>query len=79
MVSKLLKGRGLGLQVSFKAFPMVYSWICRYVDCGKMTYNYYMLKAIMVAGNISRTHMVGYFAISLICDSVSFAVYTVGK
>ena len=29
MVSKLLKRRGLGLQVSCKSF-------CRYVDCGKM-------------------------------------------
>ena len=40
MVSKLLKG--LGLQVSCKSFPMVYSWLRRYVDRGKMTYNYYI-------------------------------------
>ena len=42
MVSKLLKGRGLGLQVSCKSFPMVYSWLRRYVDRGNMTYNYYL-------------------------------------
>ena len=29
MVSKLLKGRGLWLQVSCKSFPMVYSWLRR--------------------------------------------------
>ena len=27
MVSKSLKGRGLGLQVSCKLFPKVYSWL----------------------------------------------------
>ena len=32
MVSKLFKGRGLGLQVSCKSFPTVYSWLRRYVD-----------------------------------------------
>ena len=49
MVSKLLKGRGLGLQGSCKSFPTVYSQLCRYVDCGEMTYNYYMHKGMRVS------------------------------
>ena len=39
VVSKLLKGRGLRLQVSCKPFPMVYSQL----RWGEMTYNYYLL------------------------------------
>ena len=42
MVSKLLKGRSLGLQVSCKSFPTVYSRLHSYIDLGKMTYNYYL-------------------------------------
>ena len=48
MVSKLLKGRDLGLQVSCKSFPKVYLWLCRYVDRGKTTYNYYMCVCVYV-------------------------------
>ena len=40
MVSKLLKGRGLWLQVSCKSFPTVYSWLRCYVDRGGNDYMY---------------------------------------
>ena len=43
MVSKLLKGRGLWLPVNCKSFPTVYSRLRRFVDRGKMTYNYIYL------------------------------------
>ena len=34
VVSKWLKGRGLGLQVSSKSFPTVYSRLRHYIDRG---------------------------------------------
>ena len=48
MVSKLLKGRGLWLQVSCKSFPTV-SQLRRFVDPGKLTYNSYMYLCKLLA------------------------------
>ena len=46
MVSELLKGRGLWLQVSCSHFPQSTR---RFVDRGEMTYNSYMQYYILVA------------------------------
>ena len=55
MVSKLLKGRGLWLQVMVcKSFPTVYLRLRRFVDRGKMTYNSYMLLYVFPSRHCSN-------------------------